>query len=80
MNYLHARLSIKKRSQWKTDEPAAALNRVKDVYYIIILVPVYLVVCLASHLLRPVHLLIYSPEKNLQSVVFHILGILLRRL
>lgn len=40
MNYLQARLSIEKKSQWKTDAPAAALNRVKDAYYITILIPV----------------------------------------
>lgn len=76
MDYLQARFSVQKRSQWKTVEPSAALNRVKVVYYILILIHVYQVVCLASHPLRRVHLLIYSPENNLQSAVFHILGIL----
>lgn len=76
-DYLHARLSVQKMSQWKTDEPSAALNRVKDVFYIVILIPDYQVVCLASHLLRSVHLLVSSPENTLQSVAFHNIGILL---
>lgn len=77
MDYLHARLSVQKVSQWKTDEPSAALNRVKDVFYTVILIPDYQVVCLASHLLRSVHLLVSSPENTLQSVAFHNIGILL---
>lgn len=76
MDYLHTRLSIQKVSQWKTDESSASLNTVKDIFYVEILIPCCQVVCLASHLLRSVHLLIYSAENTLLPVAFHNICIL----